>query len=114
MDEILINDQLFGNGLQFRIHTANGEQGVLCVHHPADRQQQQNAQDHGEGEAGEARLLLLVLRQAVDKDADENDVVDAQHDFQHREREQGDPCLGLCDPFHERNPWRRERDDGQL
>src|SRR5690606_5767377 len=52
------------------------------AHHPGDRQQQQDARAHGQGQADKARPGLLVLGQARNQDGNEDDVVDAQDDFQ--------------------------------
>ncbi len=41
-----------------------------------------------------------VGRQLVREDGDEDQVVDAQHDLEHDEREQADPDGRISDPFH--------------
>ena len=46
---------------------------------------------HGEPQPEAAREVALLLRQAADQDGDEDDVVDAEDDFQCRQRHQGDP-----------------------
>ena len=46
-----------------------------------------------------AGALTPLRGQAAHQDRDEDDVVDAEHDLQHGEGQQGDPGLGIGDPF---------------
>ncbi len=67
---------------------------------PRDRQQEQDAHPHREAEADDPGAVALVVRQPLDEDRDEDDVVDAEHDLEHRQRQQGDPRLGVGQQLH--------------
>src|SRR5437870_7323882 len=47
--------------------------------------------------------LLIAGGQLAGQDRDENDVVDAEDDLEHREREQRDPGFGGGEPVHGAN-----------
>jgi hypothetical protein len=51
-------------------------------------------------QADQACAVALVRRQFVGQDGDENQVVDAEHDFEHDECEQSRPDGGVEQPFH--------------
>jgi hypothetical protein len=67
---------------------------------PRDGQQQQDAHAHREPQADVAGAVALARRQLADEDRDEDDVVDAEHDLEHRQRQQGDPGLGVRQQVH--------------
>jgi hypothetical protein len=67
---------------------------------PGDRQQQQDADPHREPETDPAPSCLLLRRQPSRDDREEDDVVDAEHDLQDRQRRQRDPRLGVGQEFH--------------
>jgi hypothetical protein len=48
-------------------------------------------------------MLALVFGQAAHQNGNEDDVVDAQDDFQGRQGAEGDPGLGVGKPFHGRS-----------
>ena len=48
------------------------------------------------------RAVALCFRQPADQDGDEDDVVDAEDDLQHGQRDQGQPGLRVGHPFHHR------------
>ena len=48
------------------------------------------------------RAFLLLLRQLSGEDRDEDDVVDAENDLEHRQRDEADPDLWVGEPFHAR------------
>ena len=77
------------------------------AHDPRQHQQQPDAHEHGEEQADAARVLALLALELVDQDRDENDVVDAEHQLERRQREKRDPNLRIGqegnDGFHE---WR--------
>ena len=64
---------------------------------PRDRQQQQDPHSHGQPQADVSGLIALVRRKPLHEDRDEDDVVDAEDDLEHRQRQQGDPGLGGCE-----------------
>src|SRR5262249_47515156 len=72
---------------------------------PAEREEQQDAGDHGEREAGLAGLFALIRRQLAGEDRDEDDVVDAENDLEHRKRDKADPRLRVRQPFHCEVSW---------
>ncbi len=76
-----------------------GEQVAGQAGQPGQRQQQQDAGDAGHGDAELARDLALVHRQLADGDGDEHQVVDAQHDLDRTQRDQGHPDLGIGKHF---------------
>ena len=61
---------------------------------PGDRQQQQDPHPHRQPQADVPGLIALVRGEALDEDRDEDDVVDAEDDLEHGQRQQGDPGLG--------------------
>ncbi|MNO94906.1 hypothetical protein D3C76_865350 [compost metagenome] len=70
------------------------------AHHPGDRQQQQDARAHRQRQAEEARFRLLRGGQAGNQDRDEDDVVDAEDDFQGSQGKKGNPDFRASEPFH--------------
>src|SRR5690606_13435452 len=77
------------------------EEVGLEAHDPAEREQQQQARDHGEAQAQAAGLVADVGGQADDQDGDEDDVVNAEDDFQGGQHCKGDPDIGVEQEFHE-------------
>ena len=57
---------------------------------PGEHQQQSDAHEHGKKQSDLAGFLALMFRQPVDKDGDENDVVDTEHQFQAGEGQESD------------------------
>ncbi len=57
--------------------------------------QQAHAHEHGQEQADAARSLALGGWQLVHQDGNENDVVDAEHQLERGQREEGDPDLGI-------------------
>ena len=51
-------------------------------------------------EPDEARAAALRPRQTVDQDGEEDDVVDAEDDLEHRQRQEGQPGLRIGEQFH--------------
>jgi hypothetical protein len=76
------------------LHSRDLEQRRSQADDPADREQQEDPHDHGGAQADDSRAVLLFGRQLPGEDADEDDVVDPEHDLQDRERQEGDPDLG--------------------
>ena len=73
------------------------------AHHPGDRgQQQPEPRDHRQRQAPAPRPLAVLLAQLPRQDRDEDDVVDAEDDLEHRQRQQGDPALGARHPVEHR------------
>src|SRR5690606_5203687 len=77
----------------------DAEQGVGEAHHPGDAGKQQQSGGHGKAEAEVAGHIALVFRQAAHQDGDEDDVVDAEDDFQGGEGGESHPGLGAGEPF---------------
>jgi hypothetical protein len=67
------------------------EQRMGQTRDPGQRHQQQDAREHGAGQAHGACAGTLCLRQLVGHDRQENDVVDAKHDLQRCQRDEGGP-----------------------
>ena len=65
------------------------------AHHPAQRKQQQQPRHHGEAQAQPPRLVAPVRRQPTHKDGYEDDVVDAQYDFQRGQHRKRYPDVGV-------------------
>ena len=84
-----------GDALAEQVEQVGGQ-----AHDPGDREQQQDPRAHGQGQAEEARLRLLGRRQAPDQDRDEDDVVDAEDDFQGGQGQERDPDFRTGEPFH--------------
>ena len=77
--------------------TGDGEGGLRQADDPGDRQQQGDAHAHGQEQADLASPVALTGRQPGDQDRDEDDVVDAEDDLEHGQREEGDPRLGIAE-----------------
>jgi len=69
---------------------------------PRERDQQSDAHEHREKQAEAARQFPVLPRQLVDEDRNEDDVVDAEHQFQRGERGERDPGLRVEEQFHQR------------
>ncbi|MNP30402.1 hypothetical protein D3C76_1234710 [compost metagenome] len=76
------------------------EQVGSQAHDPGDRQQQEDARDHGQGQAEDPGTWLHVLGHAADQDRDHDDVVDPEHDLKRGEGEKGNPDFRAGQPFH--------------
>ena len=72
------------------------------AHHPDDRQQQRDADEHREEQAHPPGALALAGGQLPRHDRDEDDVVDAEDDLQDGERQESGPSLGRGHPLHGR------------
>jgi hypothetical protein len=92
---------------------AHREQLGGQVREPGKRGQQQDAGRHGCGQPQRAGAGALRLGKPAGEDRDEDDVVDAQDDFQAGEGQQGDPGLGVGDPLHRAVP-RESVGDGSV
>ena len=62
-------------------------------HHPGQAEQQGNARNHGEPQSQTARQIAFLRRQAAHQNADENNVVNAQHNFQRGKHKESDPDI---------------------
>jgi hypothetical protein len=74
------------------------------AHHPGDRQQQQNPDEHRQEHAQLAGTLALFARQFAGEDRHEDDVVDAEDDLEHAEGEERDPAVDARRPAEGRLP----------
>ena len=70
-----------------------GEERGGQPHHPRNRQQQADADEHRQRQAQLARPLALLLRQLPRQDRDEDDVVDAEDDLEDGQRAQARSIL---------------------
>ena len=68
----------------------NGDDRLGQCHDDGDCGQQAKAQQQRGGNADPAGALLLLFRQFVGEDRDEDQIVDAEHDFHDDQREQRD------------------------
>ena len=80
---------------------AEVEQRCLQGHDPADQHQQRDAHDERQDQADAPRSLLLVGRQPVREDGDEDEVVDAEHDLERHQRHEGEPRCGIAQKGHD-------------
>jgi hypothetical protein len=67
--------------------------------HVSDRRQE-NSHHHGERQAPLSGTILRMLGEPTGKNRDKNDVVDAEHDLERRQRKQCNPNLRIQEPFH--------------
>ena len=77
--------------------------GAVSLTIQASENSSSDARDHRAEQAEPARPRLLRRGSLPDEDRDENDVVDAEDDFQKRERREGDPDfagVSLSDSHH--------------
>src|SRR5207245_11768680 len=81
----------------------HAEERAREAHDGGQGEQQENARPHGQGEADGAGPSLGVGRQLSGQDRDEDDVVDAEDDLEHREGEEGDAGFGGGEPGHGAN-----------
>ena len=82
-------------------HAGNLEQVGRQAHDPTEGEQQRQPRDHGKTQPDAAGFVAHLGRQAPHKDGDENDVVDAQDDFQGGQHRKSDPDIGVEQKFHE-------------
>ena len=74
----------------------NVEKGIGEIGDPVDGQQEGDAHEHRQRESDNARLIALIHGQAIGQDRDENDIVDAEHDFERGQCQQRDPDIRVC------------------
>ena len=78
-----------------------GVEERLCeAHDPGEGEEEQDAHAHGAGEAEGAGAWLLVAGQLADQDGDEDDVVDAEDDFEKGECGKRDEPVGGEEGVH--------------
>jgi hypothetical protein len=70
------------------------------AHDPSQRQQQQDASNHCQGQAKVPRSGLLCGWQSARENANEDDVVDPEHDLENSQRDKSYPTLWGEDPIH--------------
>jgi hypothetical protein len=75
------------------------EQRVGQCRDPGDRSEQRQPSDQGQRQPDLSATGLSLRRQAARHDRDENDVVDAEHDFERCQRQKARPGLGICEEF---------------
>jgi hypothetical protein len=80
--------------------TEHSEQLGGEVGDPGQRGEEQDPGDHRRAQTQGPCAGALPLRQLARQDGDEDDVVDAQHDFEGGQGRQRDPRLPLGDPGH--------------
>ena len=76
---------------------------------PGDRRQQQQPHHQRQPDADAPRLALLLGRQLVRQDRDEDEIVDAEHDLHHDQRSEGGPGGGIGDERKDGLHDRRDR-----
>ena len=86
------------------LHAEHAEQRRHQSDDPGQHQQQADAHEHRHEKPEAPRKLALFLRQLVHQDRDEDDVVDAQHQFEQGQRGKGDPGLGVGQKFNHGGP----------
>src|SRR5215813_12553887 len=67
---------------------------------PGQREEQRDPQQHGQPQSQGACPRLLCRREFPHEDRDEDDIVDSEHEFERGERQERDPRLRVCQPFH--------------
>ncbi|MNN79536.1 hypothetical protein D3C81_1961890 [compost metagenome] len=75
---------------------AQVEDGRGQADDPANGGQQGQTHDQGQADADAARALTMLGRQLVRQDRDEDQVVDAEHDFHHHQGHEGGPGGGVA------------------
>jgi hypothetical protein len=65
------------------------EQRCHQVRNPHQGKQKANACEHRERQPADARLVLQLRWQALHQDGDKDEIVDAEHDLEQRQREKG-------------------------
>src|SRR5829696_6694654 len=78
----------------------NREQRRRQAYYPRNRHQQQNAHHHRGHQPGAPRLQLIRRRQLARQDRDEDDVVDAENDFEEGERDEREQAVGGQEGVH--------------
>jgi hypothetical protein len=78
----------------------HGEKRPCKPRHPRDAGEQQQPGDHRQPQAGTSRAALLGRRQAVGHEGDEDQVVDAQDDFQGGQGQKTGPEARVEQDFH--------------
>src|SRR5206468_12583096 len=64
------------------------------------QEQEPDAYEHGQSEADPSRQVPSRIGQLVHENGNEDDVVDAEHELERRQREEGDPGVRIEKQFH--------------
>ena len=78
----------------------HGNHGLGQADQPHQHAEQQDAKHQRQQQADLARALRLRGRNARDDHRNENDIVDAEHDFQRRQGQQRRPGFRACQQFY--------------
>ena len=78
----------------------HAEPGVHQADDPGQAEQQGEAGEHGKADSQRSGEIPLSLRQPAYQDGDEDDVIDAQHDFERQKGRQRHPGLGYEYPLY--------------
>jgi hypothetical protein len=76
----------------------DGEERFLHAEDETEQEEEDDSGDDGEDEAFAAGFIALVGWEFAGEDGDEDDVVDAEDDFEEDEGEETDPCRAAVDP----------------
>ena len=87
-------------------NTVNKRRGQ--AHQPRQDQQQSDPHEHREKEADPPREFAPRGRQPVDEDRDEDDVVDPEHQFERRQRDERDPGFRTDEKVEHRSGYVRK------
>ena len=79
------------NQIAARNVLADGEERFGQTHHPGNRQQQRDADEHRQRQADLARPLPVPRAQLSGQDRNEDDVVDTEDDFENGQRPERNP-----------------------
>src|SRR5438046_3406859 len=71
---------------------------------PGEQEEEPDAHEHGEEQSDPSRELPARLGHLVHENGNEDDVVDAEHELERREREKGDPGVGIGQHLHRKVP----------
>ncbi len=80
-------------------NSATVKSGLVSVEIHAIDAEQAETGDQGQGQPDLPCARLTLRRQAGRHDRNEDDVVDAEHDFERRQRQKARPGLGICEEF---------------
>src|SRR5215813_3310948 len=82
--------------------------------HPSNRKKQDNAHYHRQAQTEKAGCGLLRGRQFAGKNGDEDNVIDAENDFQSEQRGKSHPSVWIHEPIHDLFPPTRLRGDFEI
>ena len=94
-------DEFFARKTEVATQQRESEQLIFQRDDPPNAEQEHKTHASRCKETDLASPILLICRQFGCQNRDENDVVNAKNNFQHKECNESTPCRGVAQPTHE-------------